>query len=117
MCIRDSYLKEGRPAFTYNFLGLESTTVMAKEPLEPGKYVLAYEFAYDGGGMGKGGMGSLSANGKKLIEGRLSRTQPGIFSVDDLADVGVDLGTSVADYGASSRFDGRIEMVTITVRE
>ena len=60
-------------------------------------------------------MGSIAANGNKLAEARLGRTQPGIFSVDDLADVGVDLGTPVADYGASSRFDGSIDEVTITV--
>jgi arylsulfatase len=51
------------------------------------------------------------------VAGRLGRTQPGIFSVDDLADVGVDLGTPVADYGDSSRFTGAIESVTIEVRK
>jgi hypothetical protein len=35
------------------------------------------------------------------------------FSVDDLADVGVDEGTHVADYGKSSKFSGKIEYVTI----
>jgi len=44
-------------------------------------------------------------NGTKVAEGRIDKTQPGIFSVDDLADVGVDEGTLVTDYGCSSKFN------------
>jgi arylsulfatase len=111
------YVREGKPAFTYNFLGLESTTVAATEPLPAGRHRLKADFAYDGGGMGKGGTLRLFADDEELVAGRLGRTQPGIFSVDDLADVGVDLGTPVADYGDSSRFTGAIESVTIEVRK
>jgi hypothetical protein len=50
---------------------------------------------------------------KKIGEGRIERTQPGIFSVVDLADVGVDLGTRVAEYGPSSKFNGKIKNVTV----
>ena len=50
---------------------------------------------------------------KKLWKRRIEKTQPGIFSVDDLADIGVDDGTHVADYGSSSKFNGKIEYVTI----
>ena len=107
------YMKEGKPAFSYNYLGLESTTLMAKKALKPGKYTLVYDFRYDGGGPGKGGTGIISVNGEKVYEGKLSKTQPGIFSVDDLADVGVDDGTHVADYGASSKFTGKISKVNI----
>jgi arylsulfatase len=63
--------------------------------------------------MGKGGMGAIFVNDKKVAEKRLEKTQPGIFSVDDLADIGVDDGTRVADYGASAKFNGKIEYVTI----
>jgi arylsulfatase len=52
-------------------------------------------------------------NGKKVAEGKLEKTQPGIFSVDDLADVGTDDGTHVADYGASAKFTGKITRVTL----
>lgn len=107
------FLRGGKPAFTYNYLGLETTTIAATEPLSPGKYQVTYAFAYDGGGAGKGGVGSITVGGAKVAEGRLDRTQPGIFSVDDLADVGVDLGTPVTDYGASSRFSGKIGSVVI----
>lgn len=111
------YVKEGKPVFTYNFLGMESTQIMADQSLKPGNYKLVYDFKYDGGGMGKGGVGTLSVNDKKIAEKRISKTQAGIFSVDDLADIGVDDGTHVADYGASSKFNGKINYVTIERRK
>jgi arylsulfatase len=107
------YLKNGKPAFTYNYLGLESTDIIADQPLKPGNYKLVYDFKYDGGGMGKGGVGTIYVNDKKVAEKRLEKTQPGIFSVDDLADIGIDDGTHVADYGTSSKFNGKINYVTI----
>jgi arylsulfatase len=107
------YIKNGKPAFSYNYLGLESTQLISNESLKPGNYKLVYDFKYDGGGMGKGGVGTIFVNDKKIIEKRIEKTQPGIFSVDDLADIGVDDGTHVADYGSSSKFNGKIEYVTI----
>ena len=107
------YMKNGKPSFSYNLLGMESSHIMATQALKPGNYTLVYDFKYDGGGPGKGGVGTITANGNKVAEGRINRTQPGIFSVDDSADVGVDDGTPVADYGASSRFNGKIGKVTI----
>jgi arylsulfatase A-like enzyme len=107
------YLKNGKPAFTYNYLGMVSTQVIAPEALKPGNYKLVYDFKYDGGGMGKGGVGTITVNGKKVVEKRIEKTQPGIFSVDDLADIGVDDGTHVADYGKTSKFTGKISYVTI----
>jgi len=107
------YVKGGKPAFTYNFMGLESTTIAAPQALKPGKYTVIYDFKYDGGGPGKGGVGTISVNGNKVVEGRINRTQPGIFSVDDLADVGLDEGTMVANYGGPSKFNGKLNKVTI----
>jgi arylsulfatase len=111
------YVKNGKPAFTYNFLGLESTDIISTQSLKPGKYTLAYDFKYDGGGKGKGGQGTLMVNGTKVAEGRIERTQPGVFSVDDLADVGLDEGTSVADYGANNKFTGKINKVTLEQKQ
>lgn len=107
------YMKDGKPAFSYNYLGLETMHIKSSQVLKPGKYQIVYNFKYDGSGMGKGGIGTISVNGNKVAEARLEKTQPGIFSVDDLADVGVDDGTWVADYGASSKFSGAIGKVTI----
>jgi arylsulfatase len=113
------YVKDGVPAYDYNFLGLERFTVMANEPLGPGKSTIRFDFAYDGGGPGKGGTGTLSVNGEKVGEGRIGRTQPAIFSADETADVGIDLATPVVEAigaEARSRFNGHIPKVTVEVR-
>jgi arylsulfatase A-like enzyme len=110
------YLREGKPVFTYNYLGLEQFQAISSQPLKPGKYTIAYDFKYDGGGAGKGGTGTVSVNGVKVAETRIAKTEPSIFSGDDMADVGVDEGTPVADYGPSSKFNGNIHKVTINVR-
>jgi arylsulfatase A-like enzyme len=107
------YIKSGKPAFSYNYLGMESTEIISSEALKPGNYKLVYDFKYDGGGMGKGGIATIQVNGKKVAEKRIEKTQPGIFSVDDLADIGTDDGTHVADYGASAKFNGKINYVTV----
>ena len=111
------YLKNGKPAFTYNYLGMKSTDIIAAQALKPGNYLLVYDFKYDGGGLGMGGVGTITVNNKKVAEGRIEKTQQGIFSVDDLADIGIDEGTPVADYGKSSKFIGKIEKVNIEVRK
>ena len=61
-------------------------------------------------------MGTISVNGTKVGEGRIEKTQPGIFSVDDLADVGTDDGTPVTDYGGSPKFKGTLNKVIIEVK-
>jgi arylsulfatase len=107
------YVKGGKPMFAYNYLGLEHFAVASSQPLKPGKHTIVYDFKYEGGGAGKGGIGTISVDGNKVAEANIPKTQPGIFSVDDLADVGVDEGTPVADYGPSSDFNGKIDKVFI----
>jgi len=112
------YVNDGVPAYDYNFLGMQRFTVAGKEKLTPGPATLRFEFAYDGGGVGKGGLGSLYVNGKKVAEGRIERTQPAIFSADETADVGIDLASPVVEsIGAerASKFNGKINEVTVDV--
>ncbi len=111
------YVKDGKPAFTYNFLGVESKTIASTTALKPGKYQIVYDFKYDGGGLGKGGLGTISVNGQKVAEAKLPRTQPGIFSVDDLADVGMDEGTQVGNYPNPFKFNGKIYKVFVEVKK
>jgi arylsulfatase A-like enzyme len=106
------FLIDGTPTFVYNYLGLESYTVASSQALRPGKHTVVYDFKSDGG-PGKGGIGTITIDGKKTGEGRIEKTQPGIFSVDDLADVGTDDGTPVAKY-KSRHFTGTLHKVTIT---
>src|SRR5260370_32155808 len=65
------YLKGGKPSYTYNWLGLKRYTVVSSEAAPAGKAIIVYEFSYDGGGPGKGGLGRLFINGKKVGEGRI----------------------------------------------
>jgi len=114
------YMNGGKPAYAYNWLGLQRYTVAAPDALPPGKATIKFDFKYDGGGMGKGGTGTLSVNGRKVAEGRIDRTQPGIFSADETADVGIDLGTPVVEAvgaEAKSRFTGKIPKVTVEIRD
>jgi arylsulfatase len=113
------YAKDGVPAYDYNFLGLKSTTIAGTQPLKPGKHTVVFDFAYDGGGPGKGGKGTLFVNDAKVAEGRIEHTQAGIFSADETTDVGIDLGTPVVESigcEAQSRFTGRIPKVTVEVK-
>jgi arylsulfatase len=112
------YLKDGVPAYDYNFLGLKQTSIVASKPLPSGKSTVKFDFAYDGGGPGKGGLGTLYVNDEKVGEGRIENTQAGMFSADETADVGIDLGTPVVEAigaEAQSKFNGRILKVTVTV--
>jgi arylsulfatase len=113
------YVRDGVPAYDYNFLGLQRTSVASSKKLPTGKSELRFEFDYDGGGPAKGGQGRLFVNGEKVAEGRIPATQPGMFSADETADVGIDLGTPVVEAigaEAKSRFTGRIPKVTVQVK-
>jgi len=113
------YVKDGMPGYDYNFLGLQRTSIVSTKKLGAGKAELRFQFDYDGGGPAKGGQGTLHVNGEKVAEGRIPATQPGLFSADETADVGVDLGTPVVEAigsEAKSRFAGRIPRVTVDVK-
>lgn len=113
------YVNDGKPAYDYNFLGMERFTVASSEALKPGESTIRFEFDYDGGGEGKGGTGTLFVGDRKVGEGRSNRTQPKIFSADETADVGIDLATPVVETIGSerkSRFTGFVESVTVLNR-
>ena len=62
-----------------------------------GTHQVRVEFAYDGGGLGKGGTATLFVDGDKAGEGRVEGTVPMVFSADETADVGTDYASPVAD--------------------
>lgn len=111
------YLNEGVPTFVYNFLGTERMTVAGKQPLPKGKVNLSVDFKYDGGGAGKGGDITMSANSKAIATGRMQRTIPVQFSLGEGLDIGEDVGSAVDfTYKLPFRFGGKIEKVTVDLK-
>ena len=112
------YLQDGVPAFAYNYLGHELTTITAPEVLPEGPVALGLSFAYDGGGLGKGASVSLLADDAALTTGRVERTIPfRLCPSGETLDVGVDTGSPVAPYGHAFGFTGRIDRIDVTVSE
>jgi arylsulfatase len=109
------YVKDGRPVYAYNWLGLERFAVRSSERLPAGKVSLRYAFLYDGGKPGAGGTEIIYVNGKKVAEGKIGKTQPYVFSMDDATDVGMDEGTPVtSDYPQwGNGYTGTIKSVTV----
>ena len=115
------YMDNGKPAYTYNWYGLESYTVKSPNSIGKGKAEIKLDFAYDGGGPGKGGVATIFVNGKKVAEGRIDNTIPSVFSADETADVGKDDATQVADKVfkdvEDSEFTGYVNKVTVSIPE
>ena len=111
------YVDDGTAKFVYNVLGIQHFTIAADRPIPAGTHQVRMEFAYDGGGLAKGGDVTLYHDGKAVGSGRVGMTQPLIFSADETTDVGYESGTAVSpDYTPqSSRFTGRINWVQIDV--
>ncbi|MGN7800450.1 arylsulfatase [Leifsonia sp. 22587] len=111
------YVKDGLATFVYNVLGIHEFRIVASKALEQGRHQVRMEFAYDGGGLAKGGDVTLYYDGDEVGSGRVGATQPMIFSADETTDIGFESGTAVtADYEpATSRFTGRIHWVQLDV--
>jgi arylsulfatase len=107
------YAKGGMPKFCYNFFGLEETFVDGDRPIPEGTHQVRMEFAYDGGGLAKGGDVTLYIDGQAIGTGRLERTQPFPFSGDESLDLGDEFGSLVTtDYG-QRKFNGEVNWVEI----
>ena len=103
------YAKGGKLKYCYNLLGMQRFYAESTNPLPPGEHQVRMEFAYAGGGLGKGGTVSLYVDGKKVGGGNVGATAAMMFSADDGCDVGVDTGAPVSpDYGSrGNEFTGR----------
>ena len=113
------YTKEGRPAYCYNLLGAKRFTIEGDTPIPAGEHQVRMEFAYDGGGLGKGGDVTLFLDGAKVGQGRVAATAALIFSADDTCDVGMEGGAVVSeDYGPrGNEFTGEVNWVQIDLVE
>ena len=111
------YVRDGKPTFVYNFLAIERPTFAGRQALPKGKATIVVDFDYDGGGMGKGGKITMTANGKRIAQGRLERTVPIKLSIGEGLDIGMDGGSPVDfTYKMPFVFTGKIEKVTIELK-
>jgi len=112
------YMKSGRAHHVYNFGGLQRTTVSSPQALTPGRHTVRYEFTYDGGRPGSGGVSRLLVDGQPAGEARVPRTMPFAYSGDEGVDVGVDNETPVTEEyrQGDNEFTGRILKVTVETR-
>jgi arylsulfatase len=110
------YLHDGKPKYCHNLAGLMRFYVEGASAVPAGTHQVRMEFAYDGGGLAKGGDASLFVDGKKVGEGRINATVPMIYSADETCDVGCDTGTPVSeDYAsATSKFTGTVNWVELS---
>jgi arylsulfatase len=111
------YAKEGKPVYCYNLFGLQRFKVTGDATIPPGTHQVRMEFAYDGGGLAKGGTVSLYVDGEKIGEGHVQATVPMMFSGDETTDVGSDTASPVSDdyTGASSEFTGTVNWVQLDI--
>ncbi len=111
------YAKEGKPKYCYNFYGVEQYYIEGTSRIPAGQHRVRMEFAYDGGGLARGGLVSLFIDGVKCGEGRVERTEPIAFSADETCDVGFEAGSPVThDYGKRGpKFTGEVNWVEIDI--
>jgi arylsulfatase len=111
------YAHDGKLKYLYNFLGLIPSEVTATSALPPGTHQARMEFTYDGGGIGKGAAVALYVDGKKVGEGRVTRSHALFYSMDETLEVGCDMGEPVSkDYGPrGNAFNGTVNWVQIDI--
>jgi arylsulfatase len=113
------YAHKGKLKYCYNWGGFKNFMVEAKDPLPAGQHQVRMEFAYAGGGLGKGGKVTLYTDGKKVGEGNVEATLATIFSADDGTDVGEDSGAAISpDYGTvGNHFNGEVKGVQLSITD
>ena len=109
------YVEDGRLVYHYNWFERERTNLVSDIAVPPGKSTVVMEFAYDGGGLGKGGEAVIGINGKEAGRARIPNTVPGRFGIDTFG-VGADTGSPVSKaYRPPFPFTGKIERVDIVL--
>jgi arylsulfatase len=113
------YAKDGKLKYCYNWGGLKHFIVESAEVIPAGEHQVRMEFAYDGGGLGKGGTAALYIDGNAAGSGRVDATLATVFSADDGCDVGEDSGAAISpDYPpANNRFNGTVKGVLLSIAE
>jgi hypothetical protein len=113
------YALGGKLKYCYNWGGYKHFMVEGATPMPAGEHQVRMEFAYAGGGLGKGGHVTLYLNGNKDGEGDVEATLAMIFSADDGCDVGKDGGSAISpDYKpGKNAFNGKVKGVQLSIAE
>jgi arylsulfatase len=108
-------IRRGKPVFLYNLLNLKRT-IWSGPALGAGKHTIVFDFKSDGPGLGRGGTGVLSVDGKEVDRKSMEHTTPITFAEDESFDVGQDTRTGVAmveyRYDVPFKFTGKIDKLT-----
>jgi len=111
-------LGRSKPVFLYNLLDLKRT-IWEGPALGEGKHTIVFDFKSDGPGLGKGGTGVLSVDGKEVARNSMEHTTPITFAEDESFDVGQDTKTGVAllryRYEVPFKFTGTINKLTFNL--
>jgi len=111
-------VRHGKVVFLYNLLDLKRTIWEGPE-LNAGKHTIVFDFKLDGPGLGKGGTGVLSVDGKEVDKKHMDHTTPITFPEDEDFDVGLDTRTGVAlveyRYDCPFKFTGKIDKLTFNL--
>jgi arylsulfatase A-like enzyme len=109
------YLHDGKPTYCHNLAGLARLKVEADTAVQVGEHQVRMEFAYAGGGLGKGGTVTLFIDGEQVGEGPIAATVPMLYSGDETCDVGYDSGTPVSDDYTTEdgNFNGTVKWVQL----
>ncbi|MDH4066880.1 MAG: arylsulfatase, partial [Acidobacteriota bacterium] len=120
------YLLKGKPVWTWNMIDLERIQWQAPDALTPGRHTVTFDFKYDGmgpgtlayndfSGVGKGGTGTLSVDGKVVATKKMEKTMPMILQWDESFDIGSDTETGVydTDYTPPFTFTGTLNKLTV----
>src|SRR5690349_21587046 len=108
----------GKPVFLYNLLNLKRTT-WSGPALGAGKHTIVFDYKSDGPGLGQGGTGVLSVDGKEVARNSMEHGTPVTFPEDESFDVGQDTRTGVAmleyRYDVPFKFTGKINKLTFNL--
>src|SRR4029079_12789488 len=110
----------GKVVFLYNLLDLKRTVWEGPE-LDAGKHTIVFEFNPEAPGLGKGGTGILSVDGKEVTRNKLEHIIPITFPEDETFEIGQDTRTGVAlieyRYDPPFKFTGKINKLTFKLEE
>jgi arylsulfatase len=114
------YVKDSAIKYCHNWFDMEFYYVGGEKKLPTGTVNIRYHFSFEGDAPGGGGTGTLFINDEKVADGRIEKTVPFMFSVDETLDIGGDLALPVTDdypEGVSNEFSGKIHWVRIDLEE